>query len=108
MNRVEPIRGQFTALFLSYISPHEPVGRDTISRWVVFVLTSAGVNTERFGAHSTRGAGVSAGAALGLTADTLLKYGSWKSQVTMAKYYLREIQDDEAPRLGEGLLDRLG
>ena len=102
--RTEPLREvdddfEFKELFLSYISPFNPVSRDTISRWVVWVLRKSGVGV-KFGAHSTRGAGVSAGAMVGVATNVLLKYGSWKSEQTMAKHYCKPILEDPKVDLG--------
>ena len=101
------VEHEYKELFLSYKSPHEPVSRDTISRWVVWVLKKSGVAV-KFRAHSTRGAGVSAGASVGVPTNVLLKYGSWKSERTMAKHYCKEIQDDPHVDLGTVLLDKFG
>ena len=109
LKRMAPVRANSgeTSLFLSYVRPFEAVERGTISRWVKDVLGAAGVDTNQFGGHSTRGAGVSAGARLGVITDVLLRYGSWKSQRTMAKHYLKEVRDESAQDLGQVLLDCL-
>jgi len=43
-------------LLLSYVKPFGLVSRDTISRWVKFVLQSSGINVNIFKPHSTRSA----------------------------------------------------
>ena len=72
IERTRPLRCD-NGLFLSYVRPFGKVSRDTISRWVVSTLKEAGVDTDRYGAHSTRGAGVSTGAKLGVASNVLLK-----------------------------------
>lgn len=52
-----PLRNpRFTDLFLSFRPPHYPVSSSTITRWISWVLSGAGIDTSVFGAHSTRGA----------------------------------------------------
>lgn len=41
-------------LFLSHKTPHKPVSKQTLSRWVKGVLKDAGINTDIFQAHSVR------------------------------------------------------
>ena len=55
--------------------------------------------------HSTRGASTSAGAALGLSSNVLLKHGSWKGLKSMAAHYSKPIDKEEAPTLAQAILD---
>lgn len=59
LNRTEQLRNGYTSLFISYMKPHKPVTRETISRWLRTVMCSAGINCEQFKTHSIRGAAVS-------------------------------------------------
>ena len=45
-------------LFISFIRPHKPVTISTVGRWIKSVLSSAGIDTSVFKAHSVRGASV--------------------------------------------------
>lgn len=52
-----PLRNpRFTDLFLFFWPPHYPVSCSTITGWIRWVLSGAGIDTSVFGAHSTRGA----------------------------------------------------
>ena len=104
IERTRPLRCD-NDLFLSYTRPFGKVSRDTISRWVVSTLKEAGVGTDRYGVHSTRGAGVSTGAKLGAASNVLLSYGSWKSERTMAKHYRKPVHTSKQVPLGTVLLD---
>ena len=53
-------RGSSTQLFLSYCKPFKPVSTDTIAPWLKKVLANAGININKYGAHSTRAASTSA------------------------------------------------
>ena len=46
-------------LLLSYVRPYKAVTRNTISRWIKLVMTRAGIDTEKYGPHSVRGASTS-------------------------------------------------
>ena len=45
-----------TPLFISVRKPHQPVKPATLGKWLKGVMHHAGINTEAFSAHSTRGA----------------------------------------------------
>ena len=53
-------------LFISFQKPHKPVCLSSIARWMKTVLASAGVDTDRFKAHSTRAAAASAAKSAGV------------------------------------------
>ena len=42
-------------LLLSHIRPHKPITSETLGRWVTEILTTTGVYTNIFKAHSVRG-----------------------------------------------------
>ena len=54
-DRAAPLRGQESQLLISYLKPYKKVVPSTVSRWIVDLLQKAGVDTEKFKAHSTRG-----------------------------------------------------
>ena len=67
IRRTKDIRPPSTkALWISLIKPHGAVTRDSISRWLKEVLTSAKIDTEVFKAHSTRSASTSKANNLGV------------------------------------------
>ena len=76
-------------LFLSISKPHNPVMPSTIARWLKSVLSSAGVDTTLFSAHSTRGASASKAAMSGVTLQTILHTADWSSAGTFKKFYYR-------------------
>ena len=56
LKRTTPFRKDSKQLLLSYVKPHGPVRKDTISRWCKSVLSSAGIDTSKFKDHITRAA----------------------------------------------------
>ena len=93
-------------LFVSYIGKHKAVSQGTIHRWITHVMRVSGVNVRKYGPHSLRGAGVSAGTRLGVRTDILLQYGSWRNMATMARHYQKEVEVEADRDLGQVLLDQ--
>ena len=56
LDKTNQVQGSETKLFLSFIKPHKAVTSSTIARWLRTILEQAGIDTEIFSAHSTRGA----------------------------------------------------
>ena len=56
--RTENIRGQHTALFISYTKPHAPISRDSVARWTKVVLKRAGIDIGIFKPQSLRSAAI--------------------------------------------------
>ena len=54
--RTKDLRGTETQLLISYQKPYGPISKGTVAQWIWDVLHRAGVDTSRFGAHSTRSA----------------------------------------------------
>ena len=53
LSRTKPLRKEHSQLLLTYIKPHDPVSRDTVSRWTKAVMKSAGIDITAYSAHST-------------------------------------------------------
>lgn len=58
--RTGHFRKQQHQLFLSFVKPHKPVAKDTISRWIKLTLKLAGIDMTVFTPHSTRAGSTSA------------------------------------------------
>ncbi|KAL9978098.1 hypothetical protein ACROYT_G015579 [Oculina patagonica] len=84
--RTKPLRGEETQLLISFVKPHKAVSKDTIGRWVKCVLTNAGIDTNQFGAHSTRSASTSAAKRSGLDMTTIMKAAGWSNASTFALF----------------------
>ena len=75
LERTQSFRKQETKLFLTYQKPHRAVSASTISRWIKSMLKRAGVDTSKFGAHSTRAASSSAAKQAGVPIMDILSTG---------------------------------
>ena len=86
-------------LFLSINKPHSPVVSSSIARWLKLVLTSAGIDTSIFSAHSTRGASTSAASLAGVTTQQILSTADWSTAKVFKTFYFRDGQV-QSPRHG--------
>ena len=77
--RTKDLRGDHTKLLISYMKPHQPIGKDSVSRWVKTILKAAGIDTNLFAAHSCRSASTSAARAVGLSLSGILKSAGWSN-----------------------------
>ena len=90
-----------SGLLIAIKKPHLPVSSSTIARWLKTTLSSAGVDTTQFSAHSTRGAASSSAFMAGLTTKQILSTADWSSADTFKTFYLREADTSvRAPRQG--------
>ena len=88
VHRADTNRNQ---LLLSFQKPFEPVSKDTISRWIKNVLKDMGIDTTKFGAHSTIAASTSAAAKAGTLLEVILESAGWSNYGTFAKFYQKLI-----------------
>lgn len=101
LRRTKEFRGCEDKLLLSYQKPYKPISKDTLARWMRDVLTRANVDTQVFGAHSTRAASTSAAASRGVPMDVILKAAGWSSESTFSRFYHKAA----TVNLGQSLLD---
>ena len=66
-------------LLLSYVKLYGLVSRDTISRWVKFVLQSSRIDVNIFKPHSTRSASTSKAKMSNVPLTDILDKAGWKS-----------------------------
>ena len=94
----------YSSLLLSFVRPHKPISRDTLSRWVLWILEESGLDISKYKSHSTRGASASAAKRLGVPLNIIMKRASWKSSLSFAQFYDKELEQDEC-QVGQALLD---
>lgn len=74
---------------VSNIAPYRPVSATTIASLIKSHMERAGVDTNVFSAHSTRGAAASKVVALGVTIDSVLMASQRSKESTFARFYHR-------------------
>ncbi|WAQ97755.1 hypothetical protein MAR_022128 [Mya arenaria] len=95
LDRTAALRGKVTKLLVTTQKPHPAASRDTVSRWVKSLLTSAGVD-KCFKPHSVRSASVSKAKDKGVKLETILKSAGWSNARTFARFYNKPIADDHS------------
>ena len=85
----QPLRGNSSQLFISFIKPHRPVTSSTIVRWLKEVIHEAGIDTSIFKAHSVRAASTSAAANSGISTNEILEAADWSSSSTFQRFYYK-------------------
>lgn len=81
-------------LWVSFIKPHKPVTRCTISRWLKTILIQAGIDIEQFTAHSFRMASTSKAAAAGVGLQAIMDTANWSSSINFERFYHKELLDE--------------
>jgi len=78
-------------LLLSFVNPHKLVKPCTVSRWIIEVLSAAGIDTSTFKGHSTRSATTSKASSLGVPLKEIIKRGHWSATTTFERIYKKNI-----------------
>ncbi len=85
------IRSGEKALFISFRKPHKAVSKDTIARWLKFIMKKAGLDSHKYTAHSTRSASTSAASAATVPVDDILQTAGWASETTFRRFYKKPV-----------------
>lgn len=105
IKRTKPFRSD-KQLFLSYVAPHKPVSKDTISRWIKITLQKSGIDTKIFKAHSTRAAASSA-VQRDLDVTVIMKAAGWSNARTFATFYKKKVEgNSKMTAFGKAVLDK--
>ena len=75
-----------TNLFLTTVLPQKIAARNTIKRWIISVLSEAGVEGS---AGSTRAAAASFALASNISLNTVLEAADWSRSTTLFRHYVR-------------------
>lgn len=95
LKRTRLYRNNGSKLFCSFAKPHKEVSKDTISRWIRIILSKAGVDTNIYGPHSVRSAVTSKANVNSVPLDFILKKAGWSREKTFAKFYYKEIVNED-------------
>ena len=103
LKRTAALREGHSQLLLSYVKPHKPGPKETISRGVKTVLTLAGIDTQLYGAHSSRAASTSSCKDKGLSLTEIMKVAGWTNSGTFARFYSKPLN---ITNFGQTLLEQ--
>ena len=76
-------------VFITSRKPFRRARPATIGHWIKDTLKAAGVDTEKFTAHSTRSASTSHASMKGVPIADILKVANWSSSSTFERFYHR-------------------
>jgi hypothetical protein len=80
-----------TKLLLATTKPHKPVATCTISNWLKKLMTSAGIDTSLYKAHSTRAASTSKAKSQGVSVQTIVDTANWANANTFRRFYNKQV-----------------
>lgn len=103
LNLTSTLRRDCDQLLITYNKPHRAASSATIGRWLKTVMTKSGIDTQQFGAHSTRVAAASAAFSKKVSVDTILSAAGWSNVQTFARYYNKPLLPQER-NFGDELL----
>ena len=92
LKRTQPLRGVETQLFISFTKPHKAISKETLSRWIRTVMSSAGIDVASFKPHSTRSAATSKAKAACIPMEEILRTAGWSSSRSFDRFYDKPIQ----------------
>ena len=100
-----------TKLFIATTKPYGAACKNTVAGWIKKLLSSAGVNTKIYSAHSCRSAASSKALDIGIPLQEILSSCDWSSQRTFHKHYKKEIEEahecSEQVYMGNTILDNV-
>ena len=76
-----------------------PVTGQTITRWLLEVLTISGIDTNKYKAHSFRGAGLSSAKEKGASISDIVKAGNWSNEGTFRTFYQAPCDESDIGRM---------
>ena len=83
---------------ITYGKPYKLLSSDTISRWIKDELGMASTNTNVYNPHNCQPASASKARDNEVIITEILKRDCWKSQNTFAKFYSKDIINQENSR----------
>jgi hypothetical protein len=93
VKRTACTRNDRKQLLLSHVKPYGPVSKDTISRWIKSVLSSAGLDVTKFKSHSVRAASTSFLALNNCNIKDIMLSAGWSNEQTFQRFYNKPSED---------------
>ena len=104
LERTSTLRGNESKLLVSFIKPHNAVKPCTVAGWLKNLLKEAGIDTNVFKAHSTRGESTSKANKFGISVQQIMQKANWKSASTFQKFYNKPVSSNENDKFVEKVL----
>jgi len=97
------LRNSSQQLLISFIKPHRPVSRETVSQWIKNFMSLAGIDTTKYKSHSTRGASASYLAAKHFDVKDIMSAAGWSKEETFRRFY--NFEQNNRFNYGTAILD---
>ena len=79
-------------LLVSFVKPYCCITKDTLSRWILYILDRADIDTKRYSLHSTRAAMAASALKAGISVQNVMSHVGWKSARTFAVHYNKKVE----------------
>lgn len=90
-------------LIRTMVKPHKQLSPTTLANWIKQVLKVAGVDTDKFKAHSTRSASTSKARDSGIAINDIMKMADWSNARTFQRFYYRNT-NSQSNKFGNAVL----
>ena len=78
-------------LLIACVKPHKPVAPCSVGRWLKIVMEKAGIDIDKYKAHSVRGASTSKASRSGLSTKQIIERANWSKAKTFFMFYNRNV-----------------
>ena len=97
------LRNSSQQLLISFIKPHRPVSRETVSQWIKNFMSLPGIYTSKYKSHSTRGASASYLASKHFDVKDIKRAAGWSKEETFRRFY--NFEQNNRFNYGTAILD---
>lgn len=91
LSKTQQLRGNVNNLFISYIKPFKAITSVTIGRWIRTVMFKAGIDCNKYKAHSVRAASASCAKRSNIPLQEIMKTAGWSSDKTFSQFYDKSV-----------------
>ena len=92
--KTKDLRGDIKKLLISYIKSYRPVSSSTIGRWIKSMMCQAGIDCEKYKAHSVRAAATSRAKSSFVPIQDILRTAGWSNVQTFREYYDKSLESN--------------
>ena len=94
LSKTEPVRQEGPGgdqILISFQKPHASLASSSVARWIKMGMQAAGIDIQKYQAHSTRSASTTKAAMRGLQTAQIMEQANWKRAMTFRRFYFKEV-----------------
>ena len=80
-------------LLRTVVKPHKGLSANTVANRIKQIMSLSGIDTDKFQAHSTRGASTSKASNKGISISEILNMADWSNATTFRTFYCKPVID---------------